>query len=134
MLACRLLFFEFPRNLLNVPHEVFRFQGLMRTDRRLTFFCFFFTTSSRIYCCNVIIYVQVRDLKERPGSDTAKLSNNEAKLTAARQRLQEATGKLYKGFGYYDAVGGTLCQPEIEMLKQAQQGFFGSAYSVVRRF
>lgn len=76
----------------------------------------------------------MRDLKEKPGSDVAKLSNNEAKLTAARQRLQEATSKLYKGFGYYDAVGGTLCQPEIEMLKQAQQGFFGSAYSVVRRF
>ncbi|CBN78823.1 conserved unknown protein [Ectocarpus siliculosus] len=75
---------------------------------------------------------KVRDLKEKPGSDAAKLSNNEAKLTAARQRLQEATGKLYKGFGYYDAVGGTLCQPEIEMLKQAQQGFFGSAFSVVK--
>lgn len=74
----------------------------------------------------------MRDLKEKPGSDVAKLSNNEAKLTAARQRLQEATGKLYKGFGYYDAVGGTLCQPEVEMLKKAQQGFFGSAYTVVR--
>ena len=77
---------------------------------------------------------QVRDLKEKPGSDVAKLSNNEAKLTAARQRLQEATSKLYKGFGYYDAVGGTLCQPEVEMLKKAQQGFFGSAYTVVRGF
>ncbi|CAM9736651.1 unnamed protein product [Hapterophycus canaliculatus] len=75
---------------------------------------------------------KVRDLKERPGSDVAKLSNNEAKLTAARQRLQEATSKLYKGFGYYDAVGGTLCQPEVEMLKKAQQGFFGSAFSVVK--
>lgn len=77
---------------------------------------------------------QVRDLKEKPGSDAAKLSNNEAKLTAARQRLQEATSKLYKGFGYYDAVGGTLCQPEVEMLKKAQQGFFGSAFSVVSFF
>eukprot|EP00903_Cladosiphon_okamuranus_P009398 g8962.t1 len=75
---------------------------------------------------------KVRDLKEKPGSDVAKLSNNEAKLTAARQRLQEATSKLYKGFGYYDAVGGTLCQPEVEMLKKAQQGFFGSAYTVVK--
>ncbi|CAM9742849.1 unnamed protein product [Pylaiella littoralis] len=75
---------------------------------------------------------KVRDLKERPGSDVAKLSNNEAKLTASRQRLQEATGKLYKAFGYYDAVGGKLCQPEVEMLKKAQQGFFGSAFTVVK--
>lgn len=73
----------------------------------------------------------MRDLKEKPGSDVAKLSNNEAKLTASRQRLQEATGKLYKAFGYYDAVGGKLCQPEVEMLKKAQQGFFGSAFTVV---
>lgn len=77
---------------------------------------------------------QVRDLKERPGSDPAKLSNNEAKLNAARQRLQEATGRLYKGFGYYDAVGGTLCQPEIEMFKKAQQEFFAAALSAVRFF
>lgn len=74
---------------------------------------------------------QVRELKEKPGSDVAKLSNNEAKLTAARQRLQEATGRLYKGFGYYDAVGGKLCQPEIEMFKKAQQDFFGAAMEAV---
>lgn len=73
----------------------------------------------------------MRDLKERPGSDVAKLSNNEAKLTAARQRLQESTGRLYKGFGYYDAVGGRLCQPEIEMFKKAQQNFFGAALGAV---
>lgn len=73
----------------------------------------------------------MRDLKEKPGSDVAKLSNNEAKLTAARQRLQESTSKLYKGFGYYDAIGGRLCQPEIEMFKKAQQDFFGAAMSAV---
>lgn len=71
-------------------------------------------------------------MKEKPGSDVAKLSNNEAKLTAARQRLQEATSRLYKGFGYYDAIGGRLCQPEIEMLKKAQQDFFGAAMAAVR--
>lgn len=74
----------------------------------------------------------MRDLKERPGSDAAKLSNNEAKLTASRQRLQEATSRLFKGFGYYDAVGGRLCQPEIEMFKKAQQDFFGAALGAVR--
>lgn len=71
-------------------------------------------------------------MKERPGADPSKLSSNEAKLTAARQRLQEATSRLYKGFGYYDAIGGRLCLPEIEMVKKAQQDFFGSASATVR--
>lgn len=73
----------------------------------------------------------MRDLKEKPASDAAKLSNNEAKLNAARQRLQESTSRLYKGFGYYDAIGGTLCQPEIEMFKKAQQQFFAAALEAV---
>ena len=75
---------------------------------------------------------KVKDLKDRPQSDPAKVSNNEAKLTAARQRLNEATSKLYKGFGYYDAVGGRLVQPEIEMFKKAQQDFFAAASATVR--
>lgn len=77
---------------------------------------------------------KVRDLKEKPAPDAAKLSNNEAKLNAARQRLQEATGRLYKGFGYYDAIGGTLCQPEIEMFKKAQQDFFAAAQNAVSTY
>ncbi|CAN0150261.1 unnamed protein product [Ascophyllum nodosum] len=75
---------------------------------------------------------KVKDLKDRPQSDPAKVSNNEAKLTAARQRLNEATSKLYKGFGYYDAVGGRLVQPEIEMFKKAQQDFFAAASATVK--
>lgn len=71
-------------------------------------------------------------MKEKPGADPVKMSNNEAKLTAARQRLHEATSRLYKGFGYYDAVGGKLVQPEVEMFKKAQQDFFGAALEAVR--
>lgn len=82
---------------------------------------------------NPLFFSQVRELKEKPGADVAKLSNNEAKLTAARQRLQESTSKLYKAFGYYDAIGGKLCQPEIEMFKKAEQGFFGAASAAVRK-
>ncbi|CAM9719841.1 unnamed protein product [Chrysoparadoxa australica] len=70
---------------------------------------------------------KVKDLKENPKSDVSKLSGNEAKLEAAKQKVADATASLYRAFNYYDAIGGRLVTPEIEMFKAAQRSFFSTA-------
>ncbi|CAM9353181.1 unnamed protein product [Phaeothamnion confervicola] len=75
---------------------------------------------------------KVKDLKENPKADMSKLTGNEAKLEAAMQRVHEATVSIQKAFGYYEAIGGRMVQPELEMLKKSQLAFFEAAYTTVR--
>eukprot|EP00612_Vaucheria_litorea_P004177 CAMPEP_0171461908 /NCGR_PEP_ID=MMETSP0945-20130129/6160_1 /TAXON_ID=109269 /ORGANISM="Vaucheria litorea, Strain CCMP2940" /LENGTH=387 /DNA_ID=CAMNT_0011988333 /DNA_START=32 /DNA_END=1192 /DNA_ORIENTATION=- len=74
---------------------------------------------------------KVRDLKEKPGMDPAKIVNNEQKLEAARIAVHNATLGCYKAFNYYSEIGGRIVSPEIEMFKAAQVAYIEGAHSCI---